>query len=40
MARYKEVEKGQGLLLPVVLSVQLVSGTFEYAFKSVKRHRF
>jgi len=35
MARYKEVEKGQGLLLPVVLSEQLVSGTFEYALNEL-----
>jgi transposase len=30
MARYKETEKGQGLLLPVILSEQLLPGTFEY----------
>jgi len=35
MARYKEVEQGQGLLLPVVLSEQLVSGTFEYALNEL-----
>ena len=35
MARYKEEEKGQGLLLPVVLSEQLVSGTFEYALNEL-----
>jgi len=35
MQRYKEVEKGQGLLLPVVLSEQLVSGTFEHVLKEL-----
>jgi len=39
MARYKEVEKGQGLLLPVVLGEQLVSGTFEYALNELLDNR-
>jgi len=30
MARYKETERNQGLLLPVILSEQLIPGTFEY----------
>ena len=30
MARYKDTNKEQGLLIPVNLSEQIVEGTFEY----------
>jgi len=30
MARYKETEKDQGIMIPVYLDKQLVSGTFEH----------
>jgi len=30
MARYKETERDQGIMIPVYLDEQLVSGTFEH----------
>jgi len=33
MARYKETEISQGLIIPVILSDQLVKGTFEYTLE-------
>jgi len=30
MARYKETKKDQGIMIPLYLDEQLVSGTFEY----------
>jgi len=35
MAKYKEPEIHQGLLLPVILNEQLVNGKFEYALSEL-----
>ena len=35
MARYKETERGQGLIIPFNLSEQIVKGTFKYTVQQL-----